>query len=218
MAFNQRTTEAGIQEQWRVALENAELQPEIAAKMSELSYDSGKIAEGKALLAQTRQVYDTNNTEEVETTEASEKFKTDRKLLEKTFRRHRRKARVVFRKDPVMQKRLAIDDDVPGAYAKLIETVKVFYNEAAKPNALDKLARMAITADDISAGAQLVSTVETDRADYLREVGESENATQAKDAAMATMQDWMTEFYAVARIALEDQPQLLEALGRSVKS
>ena len=218
MAFNQRTTEAGIQEQWRVALENAELQPEIAAKMSELSYDSGKIAEGKALLAQTRQVYDTNNTEEVETTEASEKFKTDRKLLEKTFRRHRRKARVVFRKDPVMQKRLAIDDDVPGAYAKLIETVKVFYNEAAKPNALDKLARMAITADDISAGAQLVSTVETDRANYLREVGESENATQAKDAAMATMQDWMTEFYAVARIALEDQPQLLEALGRSVKS
>jgi len=218
MAFNQRTTEAGIQEQWRVALENAELQPEIAAKMSELSYDSGKIAEGKALLAQTRQVYDTNNTEEVETTEASEKFKTDRKLLEKTFRRHRRKARVVFRKDPVMQKRLAIDDDVPGAYPKLIETVTVFYTEAAKPNVLDKLARMAITADDISAGAQLVSTVETDRADYLREVGESENATQAKDAAMATMQDWMTEFYAVARIALEDQPQLLEALGRSVKS
>lgn len=218
MAFNQRTTEAGIQEQWRVALENAELQPEIAAKMSELSYDSGKIAEGKALLTETRQVYDTNKTEEVETTEASEKFKTDRKLLEKTFRRHRRKARVVFRKDPVMLKRLAIDDDVPGAYAKLIETVSVFYNEAAKPNALDPLARLGITADDIAAGAQLVNTVETDRANYLREVGESENATKAKDAAMAKMQDWMTEFYAVARIALEDQPQLLEALGRPVKS
>lgn len=60
--------------------------------------------------------------------------------------------------------------------------------------------------------------VETDRANSLREVGESKNATKARDAAMAAMQDWMTEFYAVARIALEEQPQLLEALGRPVKS
>lgn len=142
MAFNQRTTEIGTLDIWGVSLENAEEQPEIAAKMAELSYDSGKIAEGKTLLTETRQVYDTNKTEEVETTEASEKFKTDRELLEKTFRRHRRKARVVFRKDPVMLKRLAIDDDVPGAYAKLIETVSVFYSEAAKPNALDPLARL----------------------------------------------------------------------------
>jgi REP element-mobilizing transposase RayT len=49
----------------------------------------------------------------VDTSEASAKFKTDRELLEKTFRRHRRKARVVFRKDPVMLQRLAIGNDVP---------------------------------------------------------------------------------------------------------
>jgi hypothetical protein len=218
MAFNVRTTEIGTLELWGVALENAEEQPGIAAKMAELSYDSEKIAEGKSLLAQTMQVYMKNKTEDVETSEASAKFKTDRELLEKTFRRHRRKARVVFRKDPVMLQRLAIDDDVPGAYAKLMETVSVFYSEAGKPDVLDKLARLGITGKDISGGMELASSVSDDRNNYLREVGESEAATKAKDAAMAAMQDWMTEFYAVARIALEDQPQLLEALGRPVKS
>jgi len=218
MAFNVRTTEIGTLELWGVALENAEEQPGIAAKMAELSYDSEKIAEGNSLLAQTKQVYMKNKTEDVETSEASAKFKTDRELLEKTFRRHRRKARVVFRKDPVMLQRLAIDDDVPGAYAKLMVTVSVFYSEAGKPDVLDKLARLGITGEDISGGMELASSVSDDRNNYLREVGESEAATKTKDAAMATMQDWMTEFYAVARIALEDQPQLLEALGRPVKS
>ena len=217
MANNQRT-EAAIQEKWRVALENAGAQPEIAAKMAELSYDQTKIDEGKALLAQTRQVYDKNRTEDVETTEASAKFKTDRELLEDTFRNHRKRARVVFRNDPVMLKRLGIDEGVPTAYPKLIETTSLFYTEAANPNVIDKLARLGITAEEITAGDQLVGTVETDRANYLREVGESENATQAKDAAMAAMQNWMSEFYAVARIALEDHPQLLEALSKPVKS
>ncbi|NLT49572.1 MAG: hypothetical protein GXX85_01480, partial [Ignavibacteria bacterium] len=48
--------------------------------------------------------------------------------------------------------------------------------------------------------------------------GESEDATKEKDAAFAKMDKWMSDFYAVARIALEDKPQLLEALGKIVKS
>ncbi|WP_439182311.1 hypothetical protein [Carboxylicivirga taeanensis] len=56
------------------------------------------------------------------------------------------------------------------------------------------------------------------RTTYLLEVGESEAATKAKDEALGKLDRWMSEFYAVARIALEDQPQLLEALGKAVKS
>jgi len=52
----------------------------------------------------------------------------------------------------------------------------------------------------------------------LREVGESQDATKIKDAAFVKMDDWMSEFYAVAKIALEDNPQLLESLGKLVRS
>ncbi len=44
------------------------------------------------------------------------------------------------------------------------------------------------------------------------------NILEAKDAAFAQIDDWMSEFFSVARIALEDEPQLLEALGKIVKS
>jgi hypothetical protein len=38
-----------------------------------------------------------------------------------------------------------------------------------------------------------------------------------KDTAFAKLDDWMSEFYAVPRIGLEDNPQLLESLGKVVK-
>ncbi|MDA3893901.1 MAG: hypothetical protein PF517_19755 [Salinivirgaceae bacterium] len=45
------------------------------------------------------------------------------------------------------------------------------------------------------------------RTEYLKEIGESQEATKAKDNAFAKIDDWMSEFYAVAKIALEDKPQ-----------
>ncbi len=60
--------------------------------------------------------------------------------------------------------------------------------------------------------------LEAARAAYIKEKGESQNATGIKDAAFSKMNDWMSEFYAVARIGLQARPQLMEALGKSVRS
>ena len=53
---------------------------------------------------------------------------------------------------------------------------------------------------------------------YNKEKGESQDATKAKDAAFAKIADWMREFYAVAKIALDDRPQLLESIGKWMRS
>jgi hypothetical protein len=186
--------------------------------MGELGFGAEKIAEGKALLAQTKQVYNTNQTEDDETLEAREWWKTARAQLNKTYRLHRKKAKVVFMYEPVVLQRLEIHGDIPAANAKWVEMIQEFYSRAANPEILERLERMKITADDIAAGSAMVNEVVAARANYLRETGESQDATQAKDMAMSTMSDWMGEFYAVARIALEERPQLLEALGKPVKS
>ena len=41
-----------------------------------------------------------------------------------------------------------------------------------------------------------------------------QEATKAKDAAFVKMDDWMDDFHAIAEIALEDKPQLLEAIKK----
>jgi hypothetical protein len=43
-------------------------------------------------------------------------------------------------------------------------------------------------------------------------MAEAQRATQARDAAIEALDDWLADFRAVARLALEDDPQLLEAL------
>lgn len=99
MASRTKLTDTATLELYRVALENAETQPEIAAIMADLGYDSVVIAEGKALLTKTRTAYDANKTEDDETSAAYADFSSKKEQLEDTFNTHRKKAKVVFRND-----------------------------------------------------------------------------------------------------------------------
>lgn len=219
MASNLKSTEAGTLELYRVALENVQEQPEIASVMADLGYDSALITEGKQLLEQTRNIFDFNKTEDDETSVAYADFSNRKKDLETIYSLHRKKAKVVFRKDPVTLKQLALDGSLQKSYVKWIETVKKFYSVATTNTEIQgKLARLKITPEDITATNTKVTELEKARAEYLREKGESQDATKAKDAAFAKIDDWMSEFYAVAKIGLEEKPQLLEALGKIVKS
>ena len=219
MVTRKTLSEAQALEQYRVALENAESQPQIAAAMAELGYTGETITEGKNLLAKTRKVFDANKTEDDETSEAYDDFKTKRTQLADIYALDRKKAKVVFRNEPLTLERLDINGSIPQAYVKWLETTKKFYSEAfTDADIQKKLALLKTTRSDLLATNKLITETEASRANYLREKGESQNATQLKDAAFAEMDDWMSAFYAVARIALEDKPQLLETLGLLVRS
>jgi hypothetical protein len=213
-----RTSEASVLESYRVALENATNQPEIASEMGELGYDAAKIEEGKAKLASTRAVYDFNKKEDAETSEASLQYKNAQQTVVKTYSAHRKKAKIVFRDQPETLKLLQLNGSIPEIYIRWIECVRTFYTVlSSNADLLAQLQRLKVDASQITGVLQNISALEKTRAEYLREKGESEDATQKKDKALADMDRWMSEFYAVARIALEDNPQLLEALGKVVK-
>ena len=214
---NARRSEAAILEQYRVALENVKNQPAIATEMAELSYDIPKITEGEQLLATTRGAYDTKQQEDNETIEASATFKKEKEALSEMYKKHRKKAKAILRKQPEALKKLGLTNTTPKAYTNWIETIRTFYSTTDQA-IMEQLATLKITAEDMTTGLAQIQKVEQARAEYLKEVGESEDATKQKDAAFAKLDDWMRDFYAVANIALEDQPQLMEALGRKRKS
>ena len=219
MPLKKNQTEAEALEQYRVSFENVEIQPEIATIMAEFGYDETLLTEGKTLLTKTRQAFDFNKKEDDETSEAYKNFTELKENLAKTYTLHRKKGKVIFRKEPTTLSKLALTGSLPTAYIKWLEVVKKFYTVAsADSDVQSKLVRLKITTEELNGTIELISNLELARAEYLREKGESQDATKQKDKAFGEIDDWMSEFYAVAKIALEDNPQLLESLGKFVRS
>lgn len=219
MATKRTLSEAEALEQYRVAFENVEKQPEIAAIMAEFGYDETLLTEGKTLLTKTRASYDFNKKEDDETTVAYSNFTTTKDNLAKVYSLHRKKGKVIFRKDETTYKKLGLKGSLPTSYLKWLETVKKFYAVAVGNSEIEKkLKRLKVTPNELQKTVTLIASLESARAEYLNEKGESQDATKQKDKAFGEIDDWMSEFYAVAKIALEDSQQLLESLGMFVRS
>lgn len=219
MSTRKNRSEIHVLEAYRIALTNVELQPQIAATMAEFGYTSEAIAEGKALLTETQNIWNFNNQENNETREAYADFCEIENALDETYTLHRKKAKVIFRNEDIMLQRLALVGRTPKAFANKMSCMKTFYSEIIANEAIQaKLARLKFPKEEAEAGMSAITQVEAMRSTYLRETGESQEATQAKDAAFAKLDKWMQEFYAVAKIAMDDQPQLLETLGILVRN
>jgi hypothetical protein len=122
-------------------------------------------------------------------------------------------AKVVFRNDPAIKMQLALNGEIPAAYLNWLEFVRKLYQELAQNTELQaKVAPLKLTQEKIVEATNLISLVESSRADYIRELGESQQSKVQKDYAIAQLETWMREFYAVAKIALEDKEGLLKAI------
>lgn len=218
MTTRPKNSEAKTLEQYRVTLENTALQPQIATTMAEYGYGTADMATGQALYDTTVQAFGSSATESDEASAAYAVFDTKKNELGDIYSAHRRKAKVVFHEDFVTAKKLGITGTMPVAYVNWLDTVSKFYTVSIKDVEIQtKLGRLKITLDDLNATNALIPDVKASRAAYLKEKGESEDATSKKDAAFGKLDDWMREFYSIAKIAMEDNPQLLEALGLTVK-
>ena len=80
------------------------------------------------------------------------------------------------------------------------------------------LKQLKITEQEITKQLQLLKEVEQAHADYQKEKGESQQATKDKNDAFEALDKWLAKFFKVAKIALEDKPQLLEILGKTIRS
>jgi hypothetical protein len=219
MGTKRKSSEAGLIEQFDIALENVEKQSVIATEMGELGYDTIKIAEGKVLLVVTQAAYKTNKKEDDEMSASHKAYKSKKDQLEESFKWHRKRALVALEEEPETIARLAISGAYPRSYILWYDTVNKFYDETTEDAEVQgKLAQLKVSLEGLTAARDSIKGVKEARAAYLKEKGESEDATEVKDAAIRNLEVWMSRFYRIAKIALEEKPQLLEALGKKVKS
>ncbi|ATA88844.1 hypothetical protein CGC58_03345 [Capnocytophaga stomatis] len=199
--------------------ENLSKEGDLKTELAEYGYDDAKIAEGKALYDEARKTFDANIKETREETSASLAFQEKYQNVQKKYSTHRKKARIVFEDNEEALRQLKLKGSAARAIAVAMEEMRAFYQLLdTTPSLLTPLKQLKITEEDIKNQLQEFPEVEKAYATYLQEKGESQQATRDKNKAFEALDKWVSKFYKVAKIALEDRPQLLEALGKFVRS
>lgn len=201
-----------------IALTNAEANPEIKTALETVSYGAEKIAEGKALRQQAMAQSDTQLKELVESNDASLRFKGAKKAVKEVYRGHRKRAKLAFEDDPTALYDLALLGKQSRINSVWVDMVTKFYNTLLDNEAyLATIATMGVAKEDVEAAQALIAPLNEAYTAFVREKGESEEATRVKEQAARDLELYMNRFWKAARIALEDKPQLMESLKKVVK-
>lgn len=212
-------SESKFLERSRIALSNAESQPEIKAALIPFGVDDAKLAEGWTVYNKAKGIWELNAKEEAETSVASNTYSTMYSELEAKFKRHRDLTRILCTKDPDTQIRLGVTGYFPSKYNEFFDKVKLFYTTLAGDAGIQtKLELIKLTPEIATACLADLDTLLTLRSEFDKEMGESQAVTVSKNAALNELCDWMDDFYILAKLAFYDTPQQLEVLGILVKS
>lgn len=123
-------------------------------------------------------------------------------------------ARIAFAQEPGAWTALGLAGDRKRSQSGLLAQLNQFYtNLSGNTEWLEKMAGYGITAEKLAVAKALALEAEEALNRQKVEMGEAQDATLRRDRAADTLQEWYSDFIAIARIALEDNPQYLEMLG-----
>ncbi|MCP4429147.1 MAG: hypothetical protein GY803_32070 [Chloroflexi bacterium] len=198
----------------RLGIENGQSVPEIAAALAVYGFDAAKMQIGADLLTAAVDLHAVQKQEYSEQYAATSALNEARAAADKVYSTHRKLAKLALRDEPEAQKALLLHERKKGALDPWLGQAGIFYKNAlGNQEALTALGRYNITTELLTAAQAAVVQVAHLNAAQEQERSEAQRATQERDAALDALHEWYSEFRALARIALADDPQLLEALG-----
>lgn len=201
-----------------ILFENLKNNAEIAREMAEYGYGETEIAVGKALYDKAITLHQTNLRETKEETESYADFDKKFNDVLSVFMKDRKKGKIVFKDQEANLRTLRLKALTSKSIASLMEDMKNFYNVLDQDETLrTAISRLKVDETHIKSQLNAVLQAEKAYAVYQNEKGESQQATKNKDAAFSELEKWVRELYSVAKIALEDKPQLLESIAKSVR-
>lgn len=119
-------------------------------------------------------------------------------------------ARAVFIKDKAQLTRLGLTGRQPQNMAGFLAAAHTLFDNASH---LPVLAEYGYNADKLQAEHGRISAL--DQANQQQEAakGAAQQATRDRDAALQALNDWVSQYRKIARVALRHKKQLLEKIG-----
>lgn len=197
-----------------VAIHNALANTKIQDTLSEYGYTSDRIRQGEALYDTALAAQHTQQSEYGDQMSATAEFKQRWEVADKSYMHLVKIARVAFKDQPGSAKRLGISGSRKQGFDGWMAQARQFYiNLLSQPDLLTEMATYGITTAKLEAAQAELIAAETANFAQENEKGAAQNSTKLRDAAVDALKDWLSDFVAIARVALEEEPQLLESLG-----
>ncbi len=218
MAKNKYLSNEKMLQDYGVLFHNVSKDTELVSVLSEIGYNSNKISEGKELFDKAEQSFLKNKKVTAEEITSFSFYKKKLEEIDSAYRIDRKKAKEIFKNEPSVLKNLSLTGTIEVAFAKLIQQTKDFYvNLDNDTNLQEALKILKITPEHIKLQIENIKIVEKAYADYIQKKGESQQATSDKNKDFSVLDKWVKDLYRLAKLALDDRPQLLESLAKVVK-
>ncbi len=187
------------------AISNTMNQPELASPLAEYGYTEEKLKVGNALYKTAMELQNKQKKEYGDQYGATYELNAAKAGANATYMKHLKIARVVFGRDPGVSEALQLAGTRSRTFSGWLSQAKALYANA--------LGEFGITKNKLKEAQALITDCEDKYNSQLKEKGEAQTATRERDKALDTLDRWVSDFVAIARIALESNPQYLEMLG-----
>jgi small-conductance mechanosensitive channel len=182
--------------------------------MAQYGYTAERLQEGQMLLERTLAA---QNNQQIEYSEQYESTRELNRLWEEanqTYIQLSTLARVALKDDPMLLSQLDLLGRRKSALADWLRQVDQFYRNAlASDTVFARLARFNVSRERLELGRSQYEQVFEASARQSKERSEAVDATRRRDQLLDELADWLGDFSDIARVALADQPQKLQALG-----
>lgn len=202
----------------RTALDNALNTPEIASAIANYGYNASKINEGKALADVVEQLNHQKNIKYSELLAARDQKAAAFDIARKAYTKYVKLARTLFAKNALIMSQLGIVGKRAKGEVKFIEEATRFYAAAlSSADILSQFVTLGIHAAHLQTEQAAIFALRDVKIAQRNATTNAERATAQRNEKIKALNQWMSQFLQIARIALEDDPHWLEALGVLVR-
>lgn len=198
----------------RVGLTNARDLPDVLAALTPFGYDAERLDAGLALADTVEAEAERQTREYAKQYNATSRLAKEMAALRAMYLRHVKLARVAFAPGTQGFITLGLRGRRARTMPALLAEARTFYRTlGASPELLATTTALSVNEDAVAAGMEQADAVEAALVTQQKEAGEAQRATRVRDEAAAELRGFWRDFSRVAKIALEDRPQLREVLG-----
>lgn len=198
----------------RNLVENTLKHPALQKKMADFYYDRKKMLEGRTLYQHLEMLQLAKQDKYGSQYASTDVFHKDLASAKNLYKRHLKMARLIFEDQRGTAETLQIRGKRKTDLDGWLGQAHSFYSRIG--TYMEEVTRYNMTEEEFTQAGAMVEALYTTRQQQLQSKGEAQDATEKRNAARRALNQWISRFKKTARIALQDDPQLLEVLGISV--